>query len=296
MTPPVSLHHSLRMAELKPSLLAVHPNSFGRYGVEGAILTLGELGVRYLELPIKSSGVPSFFGEQPVLTESSGPADVARVHRVLGAAGIAVCSANVTSGNPLQESVLNITLRKLRLAAELGVTLAIGGAGEAADEAERVLLLRNLAAIGDEAARLGMVYCFETHPGLCRNAAAMLDTMQALQHDHLRLNFDTGNILYYNAGANVGEPLQQVAPFVRHVHLKDTNGKPGEWHFPALGAGGAVDFGAVRRILCDCGFGGPFSLEIEGIAGEPPPELDLYRRRIADSLAHLRQCGYFGES
>ena len=283
------------MAELKPSLLAVHPNSFGRYGVEGAILTLAELGIRYLELPIKSSGVPSFFGEQPLLTESSGPADVARVQRVLGAAGISVCSVNVTSGNPLQKSVLSITLQKLRLAAEFGVTLAIGGAGEAANEAEREALLRNLAAIGDEAARLGMVYCFETHPGLCSNANGMLDTMRSLQHDHLQLNFDTGNILYYNAAADVGESLRRVAPFVRHVHLKDTNGRPGEWHFPALGAGGAVDFGAVRQILGACGFDGPFSLEIEGIAGEPPPELSLYRRRIADSLVHLRQCGYFGE-
>ena len=284
------------MVEPESRRIAVHSNSFGRFGVEGALPVLAALGVRYLELPVKSSGVPSFFGEQPVLTETSGPADVARVSRMIEAAGVSVCSANVTSGNPLQDAIRDVTLQKLRLAAEFGVTLAIGGAGAAANEAERETLLRNLHAIGDEAARLGMVYCCETHPGLCRNAHGMLDTMHALQHDHLRLNFDTGNILYYNAGADVNESLRRAAPFVRHVHLKDTNGVPGEWCFPALGAGGAVDFGAVRRILADCGFAGPFSLEIEGIAGEPPPELDLYRRRIADSLAHLRHCGYFGDS
>lgn len=277
-------------------LLAVHPNSFGRFGVEGALAALAGLGIRTLELPIKSSGVPSFFGEQPVLTDSSGAADVARVSRMLADAKCGLCSANVTSGNPLDPMVLEVTLRKLRLAADFGVRLAVGGAGEAATETERSELLRNLALIGDEAARLEMIYCFETHPGVCRNADGMLETMHALQHDHLRLNFDTGNILHYNAGAEVEDSLRRVAPFIRHVHLKDTNGKPGEWHFPALGAGGAVDFGAVRRILDEHHYEGPWSLEIEGIAGEPAPDLPQYRERIADSVAHLRRCGYFVET
>jgi inosose dehydratase len=110
------------------------------------------------------------------------------------------------------------------------------------------------------------------------------------------LNFDTGNVTSSNAGADVLDALRQVREYVRHVHLKDHNGQPGEWHFPALGTAGGtaggVDFRAVRQTLDEVGFTGPYSLEIEGIEGEEK-SLALHRRRIAESVAHLRTCGYF---
>ena len=79
---------------------------------------------------------------------------------------------------------------------------------------------------------------------------------------------------------------------VRHVHLKDTNGRYHDWHFPALGAGGAVDFAGLKHILDEVNYAGPYSLEIEGIAGEPELSLADYQTRIADSLAHLKRCGF----
>ncbi len=120
----------------------------------------------------------------------------------------------------------------------------------------------------------------------------MLSTMERLDHPCIRLNFDTGNILYYNAGADVVGELRQVVSFVRHVHLKDHSGGVGEWYFPALGAGGAVDFAKVHNVLMDAVFDGPCSLEIEGIAGEPPLSLAQTHQRIVNSIAHLRTCGY----
>lgn len=274
-------------------LIACHPNSFGRFGVEGALQVLAETGIRWIELPVKTEGVPSIFGETPVLTDQSSPADARRVRQRLEQAGLAVCSANITSGNPLHQPALDATLKKLELIAELGIGLAVAGAGEVVASEQRPVLLRNLSQIGDRAAALGIVYCCETHPGLCVNADAMLETMQSLDHDHVRLNFDTGNILYYNAGADVAESLTRVVRWVRHVHLKDSNGSVGYWHFPALGEGGAVDFRRVREMLAAGGYDGPCSLELEGIRGEPPLTLDQHRQRLSDSMAHLQRCGYF---
>ena len=117
--------------------------------------------------------------------------------------------------------------------------------------------------------------------------------MEELDHASLRLNFDTGNILYYNDDVHVEIALARICPYVRHVHLKDHNGVPGEWYFPALGQGGEVDFVRVYEIMRDCGFSGPFSLEIEGIQGEAELSLDDYQRRIQDSVAHLENCGFF---
>ena len=48
-----------------------------------------------------------------------------------------------------------------------------------------------------------------------------------------------------NQDLNAGEALKQVRKYVRHMHLKDTNGQYQKWHFPALGEGGAVDFAQV---------------------------------------------------
>ena len=55
----------------------------------------------------------------------------------------------------------------------------------------------------------------------------------------------------------------------------------------------AVDFTRVRAILDGVGFAGPYTIEIEGIGGEPEPGLEGRHERIKRSVAHLTACGYF---
>lgn len=276
-----------------PAVISCFTNSYGRFGGKGAIENLRAAGLEYVELPIRTAAVPSFFGDEPLVTTESTAADLERVDRMLDDYGVRVASCNVTSGNPLEREVVEITMRKLDLARRFGVALVVGGAGEADDPESLRTLYMHLEQIGDHAAELGMTYCFETHPGICRNHYGMLETMDALQHPNLKLNFDTANILYYNANV-VGEiALAKVCHHVRHVHLKDSLGEPGQWYFPALGYGGAVDFVRVYQIMRDCGFTGPYSLEIEGIEGEGDLSLEQYQQRIIDSVEHLRNCGYF---
>jgi inosose dehydratase len=83
-----------------------------------------------------------------------------------------------------------------------------------------------------------------------------------------------------------------VREHVRHVHLKDTNGRFRDWHFPALGTGGAVDFARIKQVLDEVEYAGPYSLEIEGIEGEPELTLLDYQNRITESIAHLKRCGF----
>jgi inosose dehydratase len=59
-----------------------------------------------------------------------------------------------------------------------------------------------------------------------------------------------------------------------------------------LGAGGAVDFAHTKELLDEVGYTGPYSLEIEGIQGEPELSLADYQMRLAESLAHLKHCGF----
>lgn len=274
-------------------LVSCFTNSYGRFGAKAAIENVRAAGLEHIELPIRTAGVPSMFGDEPLLTHMSTAADLQRVDELLERHGVRVSSCNVTSGNPLDRGVTDITRRKLDLAKHFQVDVVVGGAGEAPDDESLETLYGRLREIGDHAAALGITYCFETHPGICVNHRYMLETMHALDHTHLRLNFDTGNLHYYNHNVNVEVALAKVCTFVKHLHLKDSTGEPGDWYFPALGRGGAVDFLRVLQIMRDIGFTGPFSIELEGIAGEGDQPLEEYQRRIVDSVELLRDCGYF---
>ncbi len=277
---------------MNPPQISCFTNSYGRFGGEAALAHLPQVGIEWLELPIRTAGAPAFFGDTPLITTAALPADVESLCQRIAEAGLRVSSCNVTSGNPLDPMVLEITLKKLELAASFRVELVVGGAGEAETATERDLLYHHLQILGNRAADLGLIYCFETHPGLCQDADSMLELMDRLAHPHLKLNFDTGNLLYYNRGTDVAEALKRVRNHVRHVHLKDTNGGYREWHFPALGAGGAIDFARIKQLLDEVNYDGPYSLEIEGIEGEPELSEADYQTRIAASVAHLKHCGF----
>ena len=63
----------------------------------------------------------------------------------------------------------------------------------------------------------------------------MLALMAEVDHPRVRLNFDTGNIAYYNHGADPVAELERVKHLVRNVHLKDNRGGFEDWYFPAVG-------------------------------------------------------------
>ena len=272
-------------------LISCFTNSYLKFGLDAAVEHLPTLGIQNVEFPIRTHGVPTFFGDTPWLTDASTETEVESAVQRVHAAGLEITTANASSGNPLKPEVLEVTLRKLRIAAMLKVPRVVGGAGECETESDRPQLMKHLEVIGNQAAELGIVYCFETHPGVSVNPTEMQRTMRELDHPHLRLNYDTGNITYYNRDTDVLEGLRSVRDYVGHVHLKDHNGQLKDWFFPALGEGGSVDFVRIRETLDEIGFTGPYSLEIEGITDETP-ELARCQQRLADSMNHLRKCGY----
>jgi L-ribulose-5-phosphate 3-epimerase len=272
--------------------IACFTNSYGRFGPQAAIRLLGAAGIDWLELPIKNAGQPSFFKETPLLTNASTDAEIAAARELIDASGLKVCTCNITSGNPLEAEVLQRTLQKLEIAARFEVDYVVAGGGDIASEDQWPQLVDHLRRIGDAAGERGITYCCETHPGVCQNVDGMLEMLDRVGHPQIRINFDTGNLFFYNEQPDLLEEMEWILPHVAHVHLKDTNGMFQEWHFPALGAGGAVDFTAVRKLLEQVEFTGPCSLEIEGIQGEPDRTLEEYQQRIIDSVNHLREHGW----
>jgi sugar phosphate isomerase/epimerase len=145
---------------------------------------------------------------------------------------------------------------------------------------------RRLREAGEVARRHGVTIALETHPDLGTNAAAHLETMRQVNHPNVRVNFDTGNITYYNAGADVVAELKQVIDYVATVELKDHGGTPRTWDFPALGQG-KIDFRGVIAVLREHRYAGPLTIEVEGVEGKPWDE-EQTKRAIAESVAFLR--------
>ena len=118
-------------------LVSCLTNSYGRFGARGAIANLRAAGLEHIELPIRTAGRKSIFGDEPLVTHESTAEDLKAVDELLQSHGISVSSCNISSGNPLERTVVEITKRKLDLAAHFGVALAVGGAGEAGDAESR---------------------------------------------------------------------------------------------------------------------------------------------------------------
>lgn len=158
-----------------------------------------------------------------------------------------------------------------------------------AGDTDRNAVYDRLRAIGENAAPIGIKVCLETHPDMAHNGDIALETMNAVDHPNICVNFDTGNVYYYNHNVTAVTEVQKILSHVGAVHLKDTNGGYRTWHFPTLGAG-VVDFKAVFQTLNDAGFYGPFTMELEGIEGENLDEAGV-KACVADSLQHLKDIG-----
>jgi L-ribulose-5-phosphate 3-epimerase len=276
-------------------IVSCYSNCFGPPGVRAAVEGLVAIGLGHVELALRGHDFGGLvIPESAVITERTDFEDVARFQAFLKASHVEVSGCNVGGGDLRTPEGFEITASRMRFASQtFGATLAVSGAGQPTNDEERAAVIGHLKRLGDLAEGLGMDLALETHKGPTQNARAMLGLMAAVDHPRVRLNFDTGNIAYYNAGTDPVAELEHVKHLVRSVHLKDNRGGFEDWYFPAIGDGGAVDFRRVRETLDGVGFLGPYTIEIEGISGEPEPGIEVRRERVARSVEHLRSCGYF---
>ncbi len=249
------------------NLLSCNLVSYGPFQ-EIALAHIASLGIQYLEL------------------RAPAPADVPALQQRLGEHGLRV--ASVQAPCPLAQPDVAETFGPVCETANLlGAKVVFVSAK--AGEVPLGDVYARLRAIGDRAVAAGVRIAMETHPDLCDNGDKMVETMQALDHPGLGVNFDCANIYYYNEGRDAVTEVAKAAPHIVSVHLKDTGGGFKAWDFPTLGLG-VVDFPQVFATLNARGFHGPFTLELEGIKDENLDQ-DGKARRVAESAAYLRAKG-----
>ena len=151
---------------------------------------------------------------------------------------------------------------------------------------DKEIIYARLRQAGEIAARHHVTIAMETHPDLCTNSDLQRETMLRINHPNVRINFDTGNIHFYNRGRDAAAELRRIIDFVATVEVKDHNGEFEGWNFPALGRG-IVKFPEVLAVLREHGYHGPVTIEIEGIKDVHRSQAEV-ERDIAESVRYLR--------
>jgi sugar phosphate isomerase/epimerase len=88
--------------------------------------------------------------------------------------------------------------------------------------------------------------------------------LKELDHPAIGVNFDPANMILYDKG-NPIEAVKVLAPWVRHIHVKDANRttKPGTWGAEVPWGDGQVQSEAFLKTLQEIGFNGTLAIERE---------------------------------
>ena len=265
-------------------LLAASPNCFLEFHPFVAYRYFPSLGIRHVEVPAAPNGAAAFS------PETMDAEALAALKERLSGFGVEPITVGAYC-DLLKTAHVGAILRRIDFAVALGAATVVSDATRQLEvDAEQWRRLVNaLRYVGDYAADRGVRVALETHGGLTRNGGLCRKLLDAVDHPAIGVNYDTGNIYYYNDALEPAEDVRQIADRIVHVHLKDTVGGKGEWLFCPLGDG-RVDFPAVLGVLEKAGFKGPYSLELEGKRGEDNDRAANVRV-IERSLAYLKTLG-----
>ncbi len=118
------------------------------------------------------------------------------------------------------------------------------------------------------AEELDLTLALENHGCLVNDAPALLQILNEVASERLKITLDTGNFVW--AGHSLADSyryFEMLAPYIANVHLKDFISENGQVRFVPLGQG-MLDFNQLFQILQAVGYQETFLCEYEG-AGEP---------------------------
>ena len=276
------------MDNSEPPIIAASPFCFSGFDPWVGYACLSQAGVRYVEVPALAPSMGPKHGLTTFAPEAMDASVVRAFRDRLN--GLGLTPITVTAMCHLDDAQeIESLRRRIDFAEAIGCRYVITDSTEQSDTEDWSGVIKSLRELADYASDRGVCLALETHAGPTRTGKLARKFLEEVAHPNVGFNYDTGNIVYYNDDTDPAEDISEVVDRVVHVHLKDTQGGKGEWMFCALGEG-RVNFQTILRKLRAAGFMGPYSLEIEGMAGEDLNR-EGYLRRLRKSLEHLQSIG-----
>lgn len=150
------------------------------------------------------------------------------------------------------------------------------------------LTLRHL---GNEADQSDVTIALDFRGAADADSRSMLELVDSVDHQSVRLSFDTGGYLLDNPGSSGEVALQRVCAHIAHLRLSDHSGSESDDEFPPLGEAGGVDFARTLQILSNVGFAGPCVIQLQPRRFERAAQ-SQWQDWLGRSVSHLRGCGW----
>ncbi len=234
--------------------VACSTQCFARYPLDRALRLIAELEFGKLDVAIDEEG--------PHLRPSEVAADLslaAQRVRIGPSLSPAAFQVNIQAGSPAQfQHQLRAICRLARMSNVPLLTMPAGPSGSGLDaEVERLRTLVQLVAAE------GVILTVLTEAGtVTEMPAAALELCRRVPNLYLTLDPS-----HYLNGPNQGASFDELYPYVRHVHLRDTG--RGQGQFQVRVGQGEVEYGRIVNQLQRCQYDRLLSVAIHDLPDAP---------------------------
>ena len=209
-------------------------------------------------------------------------------------------SANLYFDDPAKrEKDLGDARRFIDLAASLGTPYVrvFGGKAQSdknpgPDEATKSRVAAGLRELGNYAGPRGVTVIIESHDHFT-SSATLKDVLHATDSEHVGLLWDAHNT-FATSNEDPEFTVQQLGPWIRHTHLKDSTGRGEDRHYVLTGRGNVPvqrQVEALRKI----GYKGFYCFEWEKMwhpdLEDPEIAIADYARVVGQCLGDAHACG-----
>jgi sugar phosphate isomerase/epimerase len=242
--------------------LGAHTLPYRAYPLARALEGIARAGFRY-------TGIWNDHAGAALVPPDAGPPAMRAVRRQVEAAGL---KPQMAFRFPAATNEPAAVLRRtIEVAAEIGIPFVLSSGPspyvKAFDVRKRDMLfhreaeayfaaLRQAAPLAE---RLGVTIVIKPHMGVTGTGQDLADIVELVDHPHVRVCYDAGNVAYYE-GLQPEEDVLACARDVAAVCVKDHRGPRFHPDFPIPGQGD-VDHAQVFRALVEEGFSGPCLVE-----------------------------------
>lgn len=247
-------------------LVSLGTNLCKGYSFEDALDIVKECGFAYVE----PSSIVNMC--EHIRPEEMTPEYASKVKALLAEKGLK-CYAVSGHVDLTQEKQFHDFMKKLAFAGRIGARMVNTNSGPVE---RRDIFYRNMKEAIKEAERWDVVIGLESHGDIVSTAKESVEVFEYFHHPLVRLNYDTGNTLFYSAGkVRIEEDIKYGFEYLAHLHLKDIRIKGNEVAYVPVGAGD-VRFPAVFKTLktlgrkIPCGYEIP--VHVKGVLGDIGPQ------------------------
>ncbi len=261
--------------------VGVVTSTYPNFSAEEALEGISEAGFKYVEL----ASAPGYFEHILPRPEEADKEDVKKVLNLCKKYGLELyCIAGHT--RLMKEGAVNNFKKVIDYAEMAEVKFVTTDTGEVKTDDDKKKFYSDIKDIGDYARSKGVTVCLEMHGSWCNNGRTSSEIIKTLDHPNIRLNYDTGNVMFYGS-VRPEEDIGNALPYMAFMHIKDDGGEFKEWNFPALGDGN-IDFKKILTLIED--YTGPISVEIEFDGKER--SLEEINEAVKKSYNFLKNFGY----